>query len=235
MGWAARRTINNFPIEGINIPAREISGDFYDFYTHNDQIYFTLCDVSGKGVNAGMVMARAITLFKIYSKNKFKPNEIHYEMNNDLRQTNPKGVYVTSIVGSYNSQTDIVELSNAGHLPALFKNGKGFNEYESSSLPLGIKKADNSNEYKLESFKLDNGRLYCFTDGFSECRNDKGEEIGIAGVKDLINNYQNTSLKKELSKIIKDVESKSTKGQNFDQNNDDNILEDDLTIIGLGK
>ena len=230
-----RRTINNFPIEGINIPAREISGDFYDFYTHNDQIYFTLCDVSGKGVNAGMVMARAITLFKIYSKNKFKPNEIHYEMNNDLRQTNPKGVYVTSIVGSYNSQTDIVELSNAGHLPALFKNGKGFNEYESSSLPLGIKKADNSNEYKLESFKLDNGRLYCFTDGFSECRNDKGEEIGISGVKDLINNYQNASLKKELSKIIKDVEGKSMKGKNFEQNNDENILEDDLTIIGLGK
>ena len=102
-------------------------------------------------------------------------------------------------------------------------------------MPLGIKKADNSNEYKLESFKLNNGRLYCFTDGFSECRNDKGEEIGIAGVKDLITSYQNTSLKKELSKIIKDVESKSTKGQNFDQNNDENILEDDLTIIGLGK
>ncbi|MDC3026061.1 ammonium transporter [Candidatus Pelagibacter sp.] len=231
-----RRTINNFPIEGINIPAREISGDFYDFYQHNDQIYFTLCDVSGKGVNAGMVMARAITLFKIYSKNKFKPNEIHYEMNNDLQQTNPKGVYVTSIVGSYNSKTDVVELSNAGHLPALFKNGNGFHEYESSSLPLGVKKADNSNVYKLESFQLGSGRLYCFTDGFSECRNEKGEEIGIEGVKQLITSFQNTSLKKELLKITKDVEKKSTKGQNFDQsNNQANILEDDLTIIGLGK
>ncbi len=231
-----RRTINNFPIEGINIPAREISGDFYDFYQHNDQIYFTLCDVSGKGVNAGMVMARAITLFKIYSKNKFKPNEIHYEMNNDLQQTNPKGVYVTSIVGSYNSKTDVVELSNAGHLPALFKNGNGFHEYESSSLPLGVKKADNSNVYKLESFQLGSGRLYCFTDGFSECRNEKGEEIGIDGVKQLITTFQNTSLKKELLKITKDVEKKSTKGQNFDEsNNQANILEDDLTIIGLGK
>ena len=231
-----RRTINNFPIEGINIPAREISGDFYDFYQHNDQIYFTLCDVSGKGVNAGMVMARAITLFKIYSKNKFKPNEIHYEMNNDLQQTNPKGVYVTSIVGSYNSKTDVVELSNAGHLPALFKNGNGFHEYESSSLPLGVKKADNSNVYKLESFQLGSGRLYCFTDGFSECRNEKGEEIGIDGVKQLITTFQNTSLKKELLKITKDVEKKSTKAQNFDQsNNQANILEDDLTIIGLGK
>ena len=51
-------------------------------------------------------------------KNKFKPNEIHFEMNNDLEQTNPKGVYVTSIIGCYNSKTDTVELSNAGHLPA---------------------------------------------------------------------------------------------------------------------
>ena len=230
-----RRSINNFPIEGINIPAREISGDFYDFYLHNDQIYFTLCDVSGKGVNAGMVMARAITLFKIYSKNKFKPNEIHYEMNNDLQQTNPKGVYVTSIVGSYNSKTDIIELSNAGHLPALFKSSGKFEEYESSSLPLGVKKSDNAQEYKLESFKLDDGRLYCFTDGFSECRDDKGEEIGIEGVKTLINNYQHSSLKKELTKIIKDVEARSSKIESIDEIKNENILEDDLTIIGLGK
>ena len=69
-------------------------------------------------------------------------------MNNDLQQTNPKGVYVTSIVGSYNSTSDVVELSNAGHLPALFKNGNGFHEYESSSLPLGVKKANNKIYYR---------------------------------------------------------------------------------------
>ena len=55
-------------------------------------------------------------------------------------------------------------------------------------------------------------------------------------VKQLITTFQNTSLKKELLKITRDVEKKSTKGQNFDQsNNQANILEDDLTIIGLGK
>ena len=54
--------------------------------------------------------------------------------------------------------------------------------------------------------------------------------------RQLITTFQNTSLKKELLKITKDVEKKSTKGQNFDQsNNQSNILEDDLTIIGLGK
>ena len=231
-----KRTIMNFPIHGINIPAREISGDFYDFYVHNDKVYFTLCDVSGKGVNAGMVMARAITLFKIYSKNEFKPNEIHFEMNNDLQQTNPKGVYVTSIIGCYNSKTDIVELSNAGHLPALFRINDNFTEYNSSALPLGVKRADNSNEYKLESFKLEEGRLYCFTDGYSECRNDQGEEIGIEGVKKLILENNNSSLKKEISKISKFVEQSSTKGVNFNTDtSSDNILEDDLTIVGLGK
>ena len=103
-------------------------------------------------------------------------------------------------------------------------------------MPLGVKKADNSNEFKLEKFKLGDGRLYCFTDGFSECRNEKGDEIGIEGVKQLIRDNQNSSLKKELQKITKHVEKSSTKGANFDQNvSTENILEDDLTIIGIGK
>ena len=232
-----RRSINNFPIEGINIPAREISGDFYDFYPHNDQIYFTLCDVSGKGVNAGMVMARAITLFKIYSKNKFKPNEIHYEMNNDLQQTNPRGVYVTSIVGSYNIKTDVVELSNAGHLPALLKKNKNFQEFESSSLPLGVKKANKVSEYKLESFTLNDGRLYCFTDGFSESRDNNGKEVGIDGVKKIIIENENNSLQKELKMITNFVKQTSFKKEPINKGlkDSENLLEDDLTIIGLGK
>ena len=62
------RDMDNYPVFGLNIPAREISGDFYDFYPLDDQIYFNLSDVSGKGVNAGMVMAKAITLFKIFAR-----------------------------------------------------------------------------------------------------------------------------------------------------------------------
>ena len=90
--------------------------------------------------------------------------------------------------------------------------------------------------FKLENFKLGEGRLYCFTDGFSECRNEKGDEIGVDGVKQLIKDYQNSSLKKELQKVAQHVEKGSTKGANFDQNESkENILEDDLTIIGIGK
>ena len=53
-------------------------------------------------------MAKAITLFKIFARQKYKPNEILYEMNNDLKMTNPKGTFITSIIGSYNLKTDEV-------------------------------------------------------------------------------------------------------------------------------
>ena len=230
------RDLSNYPIYGLNIPAREISGDFYDFYLHDDLVYFTLSDVSGKGVNAGMVMAKAITLFKIFSRLKFKPNEILLEMNNDLNETNPPGTFVTSIVGCYNIKTDVVEIANAGHQPALFRNGKDFVEYPSSSTPLAIVKHKDENVYKLDTFKLDGGRIYCFTDGFSECIDENKKEIGIDGVKKLLLNHQNSSLQKELENSAEEIRLKSLKKDYKEtgiRDNDD-ILDDDLTIIGIG-
>ena len=206
-----KRDIENYPIFGLNIPAREISGDFYDFYLHDDEVYFTLSDVSGKGVNAGMVMAKAITLFKIFAKQKFKPNEILLEMNNDLKETNPAGTFITSIVGRYNLKTDLVEIANAGHQPTLLKVGKDFKEYPSSSMPLAVIKHKDESVYQLESFKLNGGRIYCFTDGFSECLDENKQEIGIDGVKELILKHANSSLQKELTSATEEIRLKSLK------------------------
>ena len=231
------RDLANYPIFGLNIPAREISGDFYDFYLHDDQVYFTLSDVSGKGVNAGMVMAKAITLFKIFAKQKFKPNEILLEMNNDLKETNPSGTFITSIVGSYNLKTDEVEIANAGHQPAILRKENNFTEFPSSSTPLAVIKQKNADAYKLETFKLDGGRVYCFTDGFSECLDENKEEIGIDGVKELIKNHKNPSLKKELENATEEIRQKSLKKDYKEKGikESSDILDDDLTIIGIGK
>jgi len=231
------RDLTNYPIFGLNIPAREISGDFYDFYLHDDQVYFTLSDVSGKGVNAGMVMAKAITLFKIFAKQKFKPNEILLEMNNDLKETNPSGTFITSIVGSYNLKTDEVEIANAGHQPAILRKENNFTEFPSSSTPLAVIKQKNADAYKLETFKLDGGRVYCFTDGFSECLDENKEEIGIDGVKELIKNHKNPSLKKELENATEEIRQKSLKKDYKEKGikESSDILDDDLTIIGIGK
>ena len=231
------RDLSNYPVFGLNIPAREISGDYYDFYLHDEQVYFTLSDVSGKGVNAGMVMAKAITLFKIFARQKFKPNEILLEMNNDLKETNPPGTFVTSIIGSYNLKTDIVEIANAGHQPAIVRKGDHFTEFPSSSSPLGVIKQKNFEVYKLETFKLDGGRVYCFTDGFSECLDENKEEIGIEGVKELIKSHTNSSLKKELENATEEIRQKSLKKEYREKGikEKSDILDDDLTIVGVGK
>ena len=232
-----KRNIENYPIFGLNIPAREISGDFYDFYLHDDEVYFTLSDVSGKGVNAGMVMAKAITLFKIFAKQKYKPNEILLEMNNDLNETNPAGTFITSIVGRYNLKSDLVEIANAGHLPALLKIGEDFKEYPSSAMPLAVVKHKDETVYNLENFKLNGGRIYCFTDGFSECMNENKKEIGIDGVKKLILKHTSPSLQTELESATEEIRLKSLKKGTSEvgvkENND--ILDDDLTIVGIGK
>jgi len=232
-----KRDLKNYPIFGLNIPAREISGDFYDFYLHDSEAYFTLSDVSGKGVNAGMIMAKSITLFKIFAKQKFKPNEILLEMNNDLNETNPPGAFVTSIVGSYNLKTDIVKIANAGHQPALLRNEDHFKEFSSTSVPLGVIKQKNENSYNLESFKLNKGRIYCFTDGFSECLDEDKQEIGIEGVKNLILKHKNSSLQKELEDSTNEIKQKSLKKEYKEKGikEDNDILDDDLTIIGIGK
>ena len=60
-----KRNLKNYPVKGINIAAREVSGDFFSFYPHNDNVYFIIADVAGKGIHAGMVMAKASTLFEI--------------------------------------------------------------------------------------------------------------------------------------------------------------------------
>jgi Amt family ammonium transporter len=200
-------------------------------------VYFTLSDVSGKGVNAGMVMAKAITLFKIFAKQKFKPNEILLEMNNDLKETNPVGTFITSIVGRFNVKSDLVEIANAGHQPALLRNGKEFKEFPSSSVPLAITKHKDESVYKLESFNLNGGRIYCFTDGFSECMNEEKQEIGINGIKELIIKHQNSSLKKELEDATEEIRLKSLKKEISEKGIKENsdILDDDLTIIGIGK
>ena len=221
-----KRDIKNYPIFGLNIPAREISGDFYDFYLHDDEVYFTLSDVSGKGVNAGMVMAKAITLFKIFAKQKFKPNEILLEMNNDLKETNPSGTFITSIVGRYNIKSDLVEIANAGHQPALIRNEKGvYEKFESNSPPMGVIPQKDKSVYPIHKTKLNGHRFYAFTDGLSESENNNGEEIGIDGSIEIIEKNFNKNVKKQLDDITKNVVEVDAK----------NKLSDDLTLISIGK
>ena len=220
-----KRNLSNFPVSGINIPAREVSGDFYSFYPHNESIYFIIADVAGKGIHAGMVMAKASTLFEIMSKDKVDPDEMMFHMNNDLYQTKTAGMFVTCILGEYDLVSEEIRWVNAGHQPALIRTHDGkYSEYTSSSTPLGVIKHKDKSVYKLERTKLSSSRFYIFTDGLSESLDKNGDEIGVEGSIKIIENNFNNDLKKQL----KDVTSEVIKVAG------EKNLSDDLTLVGLG-
>jgi Amt family ammonium transporter len=220
-----KRNLENYPVSGINISAREVSGDFFSFYPHNDRIYFIIADVAGKGIHAGMVMAKASTLFEIMARDQVDPDEMMFHMNNDLFTTKTGGMFVTAILGEYNIQNKDLRWVNGGHQPAIIRENNGnYKQHESNSPPLGVIFQKDKSAYKLNKEKLDNNRFYCFTDGLSESINE-GEEIGIEGsIKILENNYNN-ELKQQLSDTAKEVI----------KNASNEKLSDDLTIIAIGK
>ncbi len=221
-----KRNLKNYPVHGINISAREVSGDFFSFYPHNNNIYFIIADVAGKGIHAGMVMAKASTLFELLSQSKVDPDEMAFHMNNDLNNTKTGGMFVTSIIGEYNLISDEIRWVNAGHQPALVRHNNGeYNKIESSAPPLGVIKQKDKSFYKTNKIKLNGSRFYAFTDGLSESINNDGEEIGIDGSINIIEKNYSQDTIKQLGDITKSVINTS-KNQ---------TLSDDLTLISIGK
>ena len=221
-----KRNLENYPVYGINLAAREVSGDFFSFYPHNDSVYFIIADVAGKGVHAGMVMAKASTLFEIMSRDKVDPDEMIYHMNNDLFLTKTGGMFVTGILGNYSTITDEIRWVNGGHQPALIRDNIGnFDQIESNAPPMGVIHQKSKSMYKINKMKLNGKRFYAFTDGLSESLDSEGNEIGIEGSVKVIEKNFNKDIQKQLSNIAKNIEKSSGEKK----------LSDDLTIIAIGK
>ncbi len=220
-----KRNLENYPVHGVNLAAREVSGDFFSFYPHNESVYFIIADVAGKGIHAGMVMAKASTLFEIMSRDQVDVDEMAFHMNNDLHLTKTGGMFVTSIIGNYNIKSGEVTWVNAGHQPALLRDRKGnFEEFESKSPPLGVIKQNSKNDYFVHKSKLNGDRFYAFTDGMSESLDKNDKEIGIEGSKEVINRNFNRDVHNELNDITKEISSNARNSQ----------LSDDLTVLVIG-
>ena len=221
-----KRNLDNYPVSGVNISAREVSGDFFSFYPHNESVYFIIADVAGKGIHAGMVMAKASTLFEIMARDQVDPDEMMFHMNNDLFKTKTSGMFVTSILGDYNILTKEIRWVNGGHQPAIIRDNNGnYEKFESNSPPLGVISQKDKSAFKTNIKQLNNHRFYTFTDGLSESFNEKGEEIGIEGSIKIIENNYNKDLNEQLLNVTKEVI--RTAG--------DNKLSDDLTLLSIGK
>ena len=209
-----------FPIAGINIPAKVVSGDFYNFSDLGEGRFgFGVADVSGKGIKSSLLMSKASSLYRCLSKTVFSAAELLKILNDEICETASRGMFVTMVIGIYDSNKKELLISNAGHEPPLiFSKGETFSNFEEAGPPLGIAPKFKFTE-KLISFK--ESSMYIFTDGITEMKDSQGEMLGQEGFQNYIKKYQNIPSSQRLNKIIEDL-IKSGR-----------IQKDDLTIVTI--
>ena len=208
----------NFPIAGINIPAKIVSGDFYNFIDLGEGRYgFGVADVSGKGIKSSILMSKASSLYTCLSKTIFSPAELISLLNNEICETISRGMFVTMLIGIYDSNQKTLTLSSAGHEPPLILDKtENFTTFEDSGPPLGVMAKFKFTETTIP---FSDSSIYIFTDGITEIKDPNGEVLGAEGFRNYIKKYQSTPNNERLKKIIDDIIGSGK------------IQKDDLTIV----
>ncbi|MEN8175361.1 MAG: SpoIIE family protein phosphatase [Pseudomonadota bacterium] len=177
-----------FPFHGINLSAREVSGDFYHFQPlENGQYLFALGDVAGKGVYAALLVSRITTLIQAFSHMLPTPGALMARLNEELMASGSSGVFVTLALGIYQPDSGRVRLANAGHLPPLLRDAAGhYDQWPARCPPLGVLDGVTFGEAGIN---VGRGTLFLYTDGLTESLADSPEDTGIDDLCRLIDRY----------------------------------------------
>ena len=193
----------DFDIYAIMDPAKEVGGDFYDFYiTHEDTLHFLAADVSGKGIPAAMFMMRAKTELKSLTEADVPLGEVYRRGNIALYEGNDAGMFVTAWQGSVDLTNGRARYVNAGHNPPLVRRADGQFEYlkSRSGLVLG---AMESMKYSEKELQLSPGDiLFVYTDGVTEATDANGQLFGEERLLETINSVPFTDMQ-SLCKLVK--------------------------------
>lgn len=151
------------------IAAKEVGGDFYDFYKLNDKTVAILAaDVSGKGIPAAMFMMTAKTILKDLAESGMAVNDIFTRANEKLCENNESGMFVTAWMGIIDISTGKMQFSNAGHNPPLIKHANGEFEYLRTRAGFVLAGMEGVN-YRVNEMELKPGdRIFLYTDGVTE-------------------------------------------------------------------
>ena len=205
-----------------NIPARDVSGDYYDYIRVNDnEIYFTLADVSGKGIKAGILMANASSVFRSLAKLEKPLSTIARYVNNQVSDSSYQGMFITAVIGKINIQKKEIEYINHGHEPIMiFDRDYNFEYIKSSLPPLGIMKFNDDSFFKTSIKNIKDKTLLIYTDGVTEGYLKNNEELGAKGFENLIKDNKFDNSKDIIDKVCEILDNRSK-------------LRDDITCLGI--
>ena len=200
--------------------AKEVGGDFYDFFfIDKTKFMYLIADVSGKGIPAALFMMTVKTLINNLSQLHYSPKKLIETINNKIYQTNKQGFFVTVLIGIVDINTGETSIINCGHNLPLIKRQNGSYEYMQleSNLPLGIFE---DNKFEIYETILQPGDIiYAYTDGVTEAINDSNDVYGEERLSNCLNNITST----EPSEIAQSVK-KSIKEYT-------DLQSDDITML----
>ena len=204
--------------------AKEVGGDFYDFYfIDEDHLAFLIADVSGKGIPAAMFMMRSKTIIKSYAESGMSVEEVFTLANEKLCEGNDAGMFVTAWMGILNIRNGKVLFANAGHNHPLVKHSDGTFEYLKSRAGFVLAGMEGVRYRKNELVLEPGDAIYLYTDGVTEATDLNEELYGEDRLHSILEKYKDESMEVICSEIKKDVDLFAGEAPQFD----------DITMLAL--
>lgn len=207
-----------------NIPAKEVGGDFYDYFiVDDDHVAMLIADVSGKGVGAALFMMISKTVIKNQLQLGLDPAEAMTNANRELCENNTAGLFVTVWVGVYEVSTGILRYVNAGHNPPIIKKVGKECYYHKGKTGFVLAGMDDM-VYHQSELQLNSGdELFLYTDGVTEATNKDNELFGEDRLLECLNKFSEESVEEQLKDVLGEVNSFVNGAEQFD----------DITMLGM--
>ena len=206
---------------GFSKPAKEVGGDFYDYYEIDDEhVAVVIGDASGKGVPAALLSTITQAIIKLILKTEKDPAKALYILNNQLCENNTEMMFITLWLGIFNKKTNKLKFSNAGHNPPIIYQNKEFKFLNTDTgIVLGIME---NYEFVTEETDVAKG-IVLYTDGITDANNHDEELYGEERLIEFLNSRKLDQ--KIISQLMHDIDEFSENEEQFD----------DMTLLILEK
>ena len=209
----------NYIVAGYSKPAKEVGGDFFDYYHLDDgRLVIVIGDASGKGVPAALLATITQVMIKQILQHNQDPSKVLYSLNNQICETNSETMFITLWVGIYDRNTGKITFSNAGHNPPIIKDNDGYKYLKiNTGIVLGI----------MEDFEFTNEEvtfseeIILYTDGITDANNTQQEMYGEDRLLNFFNRHG--ADKNPIAPLLKDIDEFTDGEEQFD----------DMTLVYL--
>ncbi len=198
-------------------PAKEVGGDFYDFFmVDEDNLAVVVADVSGKGVPAALFMVIGKTLIKDHTTSGKDLGEVFTEVNQLLCEANSEELFITAFVGVLNLKTGVFRYVNAGHeIPFVSKQGGRFEPHKirAAFVLAGME----GMKYRAGEMQLEPGdKLFQYTDGVTEATDKDNQLYGMERLEAILGTLKDRTPEQVLTGVKADIDKFVGEAPQFD-------------------